>query len=1271
MASMIPIAGSAYTYAYASIGELAAWIIGWDLILEYLVGAATVSVGWSSYMVAFLGDAFDWQISPKWTRTPIRWDGATFHKSGDYFNAPAFFITAVVSVTIYFGIHMTARINNYLVVFKVLVLIIVIFSMIPFIKPENYHPYIPEATGGVSGMLAGASTVFFAYIGFDSISTTAQEAKEPQVNLPVGIMATIVIATVLYVGISVVTVGVANYTTLDVSSPVVDAVRLTGMHWLVVLTELGALAATTSVILVLLIAQPRVFYAMANDGLIPPLFAKVHPKYKTPYMSTLISGVICSICGGLLPIQVLSDISSVGTIFAYFVVNIGVIILRYTRKTVPRRFKVPGGIGAASSLLLLQGARQEAIIRLLVWMALGLLVYAFYGRNHSEVNNPRLIVDEPMRVLQENFSVDSISYHGYTDDDLRQQYARQLARRMDYDRPRQHQRYSDYMDGRLPSHYGAQEPTSPTNDQGSLRSGQFVFDDGSSSHGGIDSGHVMAADMATPSHTMRPQDIHTSLHGSSKGSALSSATDQDALFDKIMEKVPPQKREFLSTSWSKDYLNRLTSLPARALHNEPEKLREEQLKVERDMSELAFRDYKAFILVNDCKQDVQSTFETLGQHLDHFQETVPKFVETLSGFTAKASPILERQHVFSSILATHSQLLEVLEIPLLMETCVRNGYYNEALELSSHVQRLVSRYPGIGIIQEIELKVAQGKEMMLVQLLAQLREPLKLPVALRITGFLRRIGSFSGQLEMVDEEEQYQQQQEGQKPATASSRRGNTSTSFGNSSNTNAALTEEDETPLKMLFLKSRGLYMNLQLSRIVFHKGDSFGYLKKYIDVTRECLFDIMTYYKSVFGNTTDNHTGYSSLLVSSTSSDSRGTHTPPVSGVVGGEQHCHNQQKQHCWTTENLLADFVTYRTQMLFNILRLHIPQIHDTSALSSILTQLMYFGANMAKIGFDIRYLVTSFFEEAVIRIVGGAFQRGADEFLDSLGGEGRHSPDWLIPSQWMISSTGRGPTISSLTTSTSTSLIMGRSSSSSDVSTELNGSSSSSSMSPQSLLMDYPALAYLTNSYLTALNSLRLLAPLSLAIPLREILVDSLMRVDLALEEYDQFIFGNERPGGAAFVSTLRRGVAPPPRSTQAGQKGQSQGLLKIKGMEGSKVLNEQKTMDGFLVVYKRAVQDYILRCFDEGIYGGLVHVDVDDDHEEPALPVAETDTEADAETEVETQTEAKVRIQVETGAEGQIEQEEGTKSPTATISGGKDEGGTDDTGLGTSNVCRA
>ncbi|KAG0263998.1 Cationic amino acid transporter-1 [Actinomortierella ambigua] len=443
MASMIPIAGSAYTYAYATLGELAAWVIGWNLVLEYLVGAATVSVGWSAYMVAFLKDAFGLQVSHKWTRAPVIWNAESFELSGDYFNAPAFVITLAVTFTIFFGIRRTAMINNILVVFKIAVLLIMIFGMIPFINRANYTPYLPTNTGksgefGVSGLLQGASTVFFAYIGFDSVSTTAQEAKDPQVNLPIGILSTLAISATIYIALSAVTMGVANYTALESDSPLVYAVKLTNQLWLVYLTELGAIAATTSVILVLLIAQSRVMYAMSNDGLIPRFFARVHPKYKTPYLSTAISGVICAVCGGLLPIEVLGDISSIGTIFAFFVVNIGVIILRFTRKTVPRRFKVPGGpillpgIGAASSILLLQGAKKEVIVRLLVWMGAGLLFYFLYGRSHSEVNNPRIVADEPMRVLHENYSLDSIgmqSQLGYTDEHLRRQIERMQTRR--------------------------------------------------------------------------------------------------------------------------------------------------------------------------------------------------------------------------------------------------------------------------------------------------------------------------------------------------------------------------------------------------------------------------------------------------------------------------------------------------------------------------------------------------------------------------------------------------------------------------------------------------------------------------------------------------------------------------------------------------------------------------------------------------------------------------------------------------------------------------
>ncbi|KAK3834655.1 MAG: cationic amino acid transporter-like protein [Linnemannia elongata] len=398
MASMIPISGSAYTYAYATLGELAAWIISWNLILEYMVGAATVSIGWSSYFVAFVWDAFGYEISDTWTRAPIDWTSEGFTFTKDKFNTPAFCILLIVTFTIYFGIHLTAKINNVLVMFKILVLIIMIFALIPFIETSNYHPYfVPRniTTGefGATGVLQGASTVFFAYIGFDSISTTAQEAREPQVSLPIGILSTLGISAVIYVSLSAVIVGVANYESLHERYPLVAVVRLTKMKWLMVLTDVGALAATTSVILVLLIAQPRVFYSMSNDGLIPRFFSKIHPKHKIPHLGTLFTGIVCAICGGLLPIGVLSDMASLGTILTFFVVNIGVIILRYTRKTVPRRFKVPGGpfllpgVGAASSILLIQGAKPEVIIRLLVWVGIGIVIYLFYGRRHSEVKS--------------------------------------------------------------------------------------------------------------------------------------------------------------------------------------------------------------------------------------------------------------------------------------------------------------------------------------------------------------------------------------------------------------------------------------------------------------------------------------------------------------------------------------------------------------------------------------------------------------------------------------------------------------------------------------------------------------------------------------------------------------------------------------------------------------------------------------------------------------------------------------------------------------------
>lgn len=341
--------------------------------------------------------------------------------------------------------------------------------------------------------------------------------------------------------------------------------------------------------------------------------------------------------------------------------------------------------------------------------------------------------------------------------------------------------------------------------------------------------------------------------------------------------------------------------------------------------------------------------------------------------------------------------------------------------------------------------------------------------------------------------------------------------------------------------------------------------------------------------------------------------------------------QQKASCWTTDNLLADFVASRSKILLDTLKVHTPQIQDTSALSSILTQLMYFGANMGKIGFDLRYLVTSLFEQAVLRVVGGAFQRGAEEFVDSVGGEGKKQPDWQLPSQWMLGGMGRAPT-------TTTSPLTGRASGTDSATSAVGGGSTS--MSPHTGLMDYPPLAYLTNAYLTALNSLRLLAPLSLAIPLREILIDSLIHVDLALEEYDRYIFGER---ASAFRSTLlarRHGsaaattAAASTLATEIERNNGNKTGFKMQGMEGSAIQNEQKIMDDFMMEYKQAVQGYILKCFDEGIYGGLIHVDLDMDLGQDSI-----DT---------TTIEAQEQDQLEPEKQAQGGTEDGTEDATST-----------------------
>jgi APA family basic amino acid/polyamine antiporter len=396
MASMIPIAGSAYTYSYATMGELVAWIIGWDLILEYLVGAATVSVGWSGYVVAFVKHTFGVDLPKEWTNAPVIWNEATgsFLSTGAIINIPAILVVLAVTAILVVGIKESARFNSIIVFVKVIVVLLFIGFAWRFVNKDNWQPFIPENQGafgkyGWSGIFQGATMVFFAYIGFDAVSTAAQEAKNPQKDMPVGILGSLAVCTLLYIAVSLILTGVVPYQQLSVPHPMSVGIAVTGIGWLEFAVEVGAIAGLSSVMLVMLLGQPRIFFSMAHDGLFPPIAAKVHPRFGTPHITTMITGVVCAVAGGILPIDILGELTSIGTLFAFVLVSLGVMILRIKRPDIPRAFKVPGGAyfvpicGVLTSGTLMYTATTHTLIRLFVWMALGLVIYYFYGRKHS------------------------------------------------------------------------------------------------------------------------------------------------------------------------------------------------------------------------------------------------------------------------------------------------------------------------------------------------------------------------------------------------------------------------------------------------------------------------------------------------------------------------------------------------------------------------------------------------------------------------------------------------------------------------------------------------------------------------------------------------------------------------------------------------------------------------------------------------------------------------------------------------------------------------
>src|SRR2546421_4976099 len=393
-ASLVPMAGSASTYGYATLGEIFAWIIGWDLVLEYALGAVTVAIGWSGYVVSFLHDVG--------LDVPCALSGArgTVVKCADgtsmtaVFNLPAVVIIALVTTLLVIGIKESATTNNVIVFIKLAVVVLFLVFAAHAVNPANWHPFIPAAEGqghfGWDGVVAGGGIVFFAYIGFDAVSTAAQEAKNPQKDMPIGIIGSLLICTLLYILVSGIATGVVPYKELNVPDPIAVAADRAGMGWMSSLIKLGAIAGLSSVILVMLLGQSRVFWSMSRDGLLPQFVNKIHPKFQTPYITSIITGIGVAFVSALLTVREAGSLVSIGTLLAFVIVSIGVLVLRIREPNLPRAFKTPwvwfvAPAGALSALYLIASLPWRTWERLIIWFVFGMAIYAAYGVWNSKL----------------------------------------------------------------------------------------------------------------------------------------------------------------------------------------------------------------------------------------------------------------------------------------------------------------------------------------------------------------------------------------------------------------------------------------------------------------------------------------------------------------------------------------------------------------------------------------------------------------------------------------------------------------------------------------------------------------------------------------------------------------------------------------------------------------------------------------------------------------------------------------------------------------------